>query len=282
MRTMAVMNTSSATGYPLGHSDPELDRLTTQARSLSPHTNLLLRRAGLAPGQRVLDIGCGVGDVSFIATQLVGETGHVVGIDRSRAAIETARERARFGGHKNVDFLVGDVTAPEVPGKFDAIVGRLVLMYLPDPVAALARLRSLLRLQGLIVMQESDLGSIGAEPEVPLITQLRDWFVAGFGRAGAATQMGSRLCSVMHRAGFLPEGSWVSQPSYVGPHLNQLDWFSDLARMLLPRLEEHGIASAGEVDVPTLAARLQAEAKSRDAIVFAPRLVGVWARHPKS
>jgi SAM-dependent methyltransferase len=275
------MNTHSA-GYPLGHSALELDRLTFQARMLASHTNLLFRRAGLSPGQRVLDIGCGAGDVSFIATQLVGETGHVVGIDRSQTAIETARERARFGGHKNVDFVVGDVTDPQVPGKFDAIVGRLVLMYLPDPVAALARLRSVLRLQGLIVMQEGDLTSIGAEPECPLITQLREWFVSGFARTGAATQMGSRLTSVMHRAGFSPEGSWVSQPSYVGPLLTQLDWFSDLTRTLLPTLEAHGIATAAEADVPTLTRRLEAEARARDAILFAPRLVGVWARHPRA
>jgi SAM-dependent methyltransferase len=276
------MNTSSSVDYPLGHSDQELDRLTTQARMLAAHTNILFRRAGISPGQRVLDIGCGVGDVSFIATQLVGETGQVVGMDRSQAAIETARERARFGGHRNVDFLVGDATDPQMPGKFDAIVGRLVLMYLPDPVATLARLRSLLRLQGVIVMQEGDLTSIGAEPEMPLLSQLREWVVAGFGRAGAATQMGSRLCSVMHQAGFAPEGSWVSQPSYVGPHLTQLDWFSDLAKMLLPTLEAHGIATASQLDVNTLAARLQADARARDAIVFAPRLVGVWARHPRS
>jgi SAM-dependent methyltransferase len=276
------MNTSSPTNYPLGHSAQELERLTTQARTLAAHTNLLFRRAGLAPGQRVLDIGCGAGDVSFIATQLVGETGQVVGVDGSRAAIETARERARFGGHKNVEFLVGDVTKPDVPGKFDAIVGRIVLMYLPDPVEALTRLRALLRLQGLIVMQEGDLTSIDSEPECPLVSQLREWFVAGLAASGVATQMGSRLCSVMHRAGFAPEGSWVSQPSQVGPHLSQLDWFSDLAKMMLPILETKGIATASDVDVPTLAARLQAEARARDAIVFAPRLVGVWARHPRS
>ncbi|HEU4625375.1 MAG TPA: class I SAM-dependent methyltransferase [Steroidobacteraceae bacterium] len=276
------MSTPSATTYPLGHSHQELERLTIQARTLAAHTNLLFRRAGLAPGQRVLDVGCGAGDVSFIATQLVGETGQVVGIDRSPAAIETARERARFGGHRNVEFIVGDATEPQVTGKFDAIVGRIVLMYMPDPVATLTRLRSLLRLQGFIVMQEGDLSSIGSEPECPLVTQLREWFVAAFAASGAETQMGSRLCSVLHRAGFAPEGSWVSQPSYVGPLLDELDWFSDLAKRIVPTLEAHGIATAAEVDVPTLAARLQAEARARDAIVFAPRLVGVWARHPRA
>jgi hypothetical protein len=64
--------------------------------------------------------------------------------------------------------------------------------------------------------------------------------------------------------------------------LSQLDWFSDLAKTMLPMLEAKGIASAADVDVPTLAARLEAEARARDAIVFAPRLVGVWARHPRT
>ena len=229
----------------------------------------------------MLDIGCGVGDVSFIATQLVGETGQVVGIDRSQAAIDTARERARFGGHKNVDFLVGDVTDPQVPGKFDAIVGRLVLMYLPDPAGGAGSPAQCAAVAGA----DRDAGGrphhrSAREPEVPLITQLREWFVAGFARVGAATQMGSRLCSVMHRAGFSPEGSWVSQPSYVGPHLTAARLvLGSRADDVADRSSANGITTAAGVDLPTLAARLQAEARARDAIVFAPRLVGVWARH---
>jgi ubiquinone/menaquinone biosynthesis C-methylase UbiE len=261
-----------------GHSERELERLSIQARDLAAHTTVLFRRAGIVPSHRVLDIGCGPGDVSFIAADLVGPTGRVVGIDRSPSAVNTARERALRGGHENVEFHVGDVTDVILPTQFDAIVGRLVLMYLPDPARALAHLQTFLRPHGIVVLQEGDPRTIDSEPECPLVTQIRDWMIAAFERTGCATNMGSRLSKVLHEAGFRPEGSWVSQPSYVGTGLSRLDWFADLTRTLVPTLEKAGIASPDSIQTDTLAARLVAEAHARHAIVYAPRLVGVWAR----
>src|SRR5262249_26275317 len=101
--TMANMD-SNTLDYPLGHSDRELERLATQARDLAAHTAILFRRAGIAAGHRVLDLGCGAGDVSFIAAEIVGPGGHVVGIDRSPTAIDAARNRARRSAHLNVTF----------------------------------------------------------------------------------------------------------------------------------------------------------------------------------
>jgi SAM-dependent methyltransferase len=279
--TMRPMNTDPLAyplAYPLGHSDRELERLAVQARDLAAHTTVLFRRAGISPGHRVLDLGCGPGDVSFIAAEIVGPQGSVVGIDRSPAAVETARERARRGGHGNVEFHVGDVAEVQPNGQFDVIVGRLVLMYLPNPARALARLRPFLRPHGLVVLQEGDVRSIGSEPECPLVSQIREWMVQAFARTGCAINMGSRLGAVVNAAGFKAQGSWVSQPSYVGTGLSRLDWFADLMRTLVPTLEQAGLVSSDTVQIDTLAARLVAEAHARNSIVFAPRLVGVWAR----
>src|SRR5712691_4803629 len=80
--------------YSLGHSDRELTRLRVQARLVNPITRRFLVEAGIAPGMRVLDVGSGVGDVAFLAAQLVGDTGEVVGTDRSAAALAVARGRA--------------------------------------------------------------------------------------------------------------------------------------------------------------------------------------------
>src|SRR5262249_26099103 len=84
--------------YILGHSDREIRRLIFQAALLRPITERLMRDAGIGPGMRVLDCGCGAGDVSMLAAELVGGSGTVVGIDRSRAAIGVAEERARAAG----------------------------------------------------------------------------------------------------------------------------------------------------------------------------------------
>ncbi len=274
---MHRMDTSS-NPYPLGHSERELERLAMQARDLAAHTTVLFRRAGISAGHRVLDLGCGAGDVSFIAAEIVGPSGHVVGVDRSLTAVEAARDRARSLGHLNVTFKVGDASDLTIAGEFDVIVGRLVLMYLPDPVKALRQLQRYLRPQGLVVLQEGDPRTIDSEPECPLVSQIRGWMVAALERTGCATDMGSRLARVLHQAGFRPDGSWVSQPSYVGASLARLDWFADLARTLVPTLERTGIASPQLVQPDVLAARLVAEASARHAIVFAPRLVGIWAR----
>ena len=82
--------------YVLGHSDRELDRLQVQARLIEPITRTFFSDAGLAPGMRVLDIGSGAGDVAFLAAELVGEEGEVVGIDRASAAA-CDRDGARRG-----------------------------------------------------------------------------------------------------------------------------------------------------------------------------------------
>jgi SAM-dependent methyltransferase len=274
---MAAMDTPIV-DYPLGHSDRELERLATQARDLAAHTAILFRRAGIAAGHRVLDLGCGAGDVSFIAAEIVGPAGHVIGLDRSPAAVDAARERARRSAHLNVTFKVGDVSDPKLGTDFDAIVGRLVLMYLPDPVKALRQLQQLLRPHGLMVLQEGDARTIDSEPECPLISQIRNWMITALERSHCASNMGSRLAALLHQAGYRAEGSWVSQPSYVGTTLSRLDWFADLARTLAPTLENNGIAPPQAVQGDTLAARLVAEAAARHAIVYAPRLVGVWAR----
>src|SRR5262249_51529117 len=76
--------------YLLGHSAHELGRLSAQAQLYAPFILAFLRAAGIAAGMRVLDVGCGGGDVSVLVAHLVGPTGEVVGIDRSAAAVEAA------------------------------------------------------------------------------------------------------------------------------------------------------------------------------------------------
>jgi len=73
-----------AAPYVLGHSAQELERLMLRARLYDPFTSQVFRDAGLAPGMRVLDVGAGSGDVSFLAARLVGPTGQVVGVEVTR------------------------------------------------------------------------------------------------------------------------------------------------------------------------------------------------------
>ena len=113
---------SSDTGYQLGSDAAELERLDLQGRVLAPATRKILETVGLGSGMRVLDLGSGAGDVAFVAAELVGSAGEVVGLDQSPESVAKATLRAEVRGLPNVRFVVGDVHDQASDGPYDAIV----------------------------------------------------------------------------------------------------------------------------------------------------------------
>src|SRR5512138_970953 len=114
--------------YILGHQDNELDRLIKQAQFYGDLTKHVLQLAGLQPGMRVLDVGCGAGDVSFLAAQFVGPKGQVIGVDKSSEAIAFASRRAASARLTNMQFVASDLLELQLAEPVDALIGRLVLM----------------------------------------------------------------------------------------------------------------------------------------------------------
>ncbi|MCE8546419.1 class I SAM-dependent methyltransferase [Ruegeria pomeroyi] len=114
------------------------------AASFAPVVGLLLDRAELKPGQRVLDIGCGLGDVTLAAGRTVGPCGHVLGVDISAPFLERARERAE--GMENVGFARADAqTEPFPPAARDAMISRFGMMFFSDNVAAFTNIAGALK-----------------------------------------------------------------------------------------------------------------------------------------
>jgi ubiquinone/menaquinone biosynthesis C-methylase UbiE len=136
------------------------DRLERQGAFFRDLTEDVWKRAGLRDGMRVLDLGCGVGDTSLLAARLVGRFGVAVGVDRSAKAIDVAQRRATTARPRNsVQFVVADLDTfvPDEP--FDALVGRLVLLYLRDPAATLRRLSAYVRPRGCRLSRNGDAAS---------------------------------------------------------------------------------------------------------------------------
>ncbi len=165
--------------YTMGRSDEETQRLMERSRLIEPLTRRFLKSAGIKAGMRVLDIGCGAGDVSLIAAELVGSEGEIVGVDMNPEIVETARMRVREAGNDNVPFIAGDVQTLDLGERFDALVGRLVLMYLPDPTVALKQLLTRLHPGSIVMFQEIDFTITRSyrNPDTPLTSQLSDWIV---------------------------------------------------------------------------------------------------------
>ncbi len=80
--------------YVLGQAPEAIRRLLKQGQLLNPFTRKVLEEAGITTGMNVLDLGCGPGDVSLLAAELVGETGRVLGIDTNPAVLQIAQARA--------------------------------------------------------------------------------------------------------------------------------------------------------------------------------------------
>jgi ubiquinone/menaquinone biosynthesis C-methylase UbiE len=130
----------STAQYAFSDRAQEQRRLATQAELLDPLTERVFREAGLGTGMRVLDLGSGSGDVAILAARLVGREGQVIGVERDSEAVAWATDRVAQVGLSNVRFIEGDAqTLDGIADGFDAAVGRLVLMYLPDPATALRR-----------------------------------------------------------------------------------------------------------------------------------------------
>ena len=109
---------ASSTGYALGYAEAEKQRLVRQAVRFEPILEAFLRDAGIREGDRVLDIGSGLGDVSLALGRLVSYRGAVLGLERDAASIEIARARVATIGMRNVEFVQGDV------GSFDSAAAR--------------------------------------------------------------------------------------------------------------------------------------------------------------
>jgi SAM-dependent methyltransferase len=267
--------------YVLGYSEQEQKRLLWQASFLRGWTERFFRAAGLGPGMRVLDLGCGMGDVSLLAAEFVGPNGSVVGIDRDVAAINQARKwTAPQGCSAFISFVEADVNTFHSEELFDAVVGRFVLLYQPDPVATLRQLSRMVSPGGLFVFHECDFGSpVAMWPETPPLWQRTMQLLAEvFRRAGTPPDFGLRLTRTFLDAG-LPRPSILAEVPVGGePGSYLYGWVAQSVRSALPRIEQFSLATAEEIQIETLASRLEDEVVSRGIQLIGPTQFGAWIR----
>lgn len=120
---------------------------------LAAAQDALLARAALAPGERVLDVGCGTGLVTFAAARAVDANGAVLGVDLSGAMVDAAQQRAAADGAPNTRFARMDAAQLDLPDAgFDVVLCALGLMYVPEPERALREMRRVLRPGGRLVV----------------------------------------------------------------------------------------------------------------------------------
>ena len=272
--------------YVLGHATAELERLERQAALFAPVTREVLQQAGVGPGQRVMDIGCGAGDVSLLLADLVGPTGFVVGVDRADAAVVAARRRAAARGLSHVEFRQGDLEALDVD-PVDAVVGRFVLMHQADPARALAQVSSRVRSGGRIVMVESHLDAFRSSwpswpswPSSSAYATVIDLVCRTVAAAGGRTDMGLRLRSAFLEAG-LADPEVAAHAVVAGAKIRELcRYWGDSLRSMAASAAHLGVAQLTESAIAALERAMEDELDSPGAVMVAPLVVTAWSVKP--
>lgn len=266
--------------YALGHSSRELDRLSFQGTVFAPHTRQLLIDAGLTAGMHVLDVGSGGGDVSFLAADLVGSGGYVLGVDRSPEAVMRARTRAFRRNLRNVNFEIGDPAAMHFDKPFDAIIGRFVLMYQDDPAASLRSMMRHLREGGVVAFHEVDSTSCRSWPAAPVFDTAARWLIDALRGSGARPELGLEMHSLFLDCG-LPEPVMRMDALLSGDEDSPVyKLLAEAVRTLIPTLEKLNIVSAAQVQIDSLADRMRQEVIAKRGVAISYGLVGAWAKKP--
>ena len=271
---------SSRDGYIMGSSDAELARLRLQADYLEPVTRRLIKEAGIGPGMRVLDIGCGAGDVSVLLAQAVGPSGRVVAIDREERAIAMARSREREAGHGRIEFVLAADDTLAVDQPFDAAVGRYVLFHQADPVAMVRRAAASVRSGGVVAFHEM-VTSVDAfaVPPLDLWTRVARLGFAAVRAAFPYPDAGGRLAPIFADAD-LPAPDIFCECVVGGPESLAIPWLVTSCQTMLPIMDRLGLDRSAVGDFSTLRERLVAAARpARTQFILNPQACA-WTVRP--
>ena len=286
---MSIPDSALTDTYALGRSDAETQRLIRQGQIYNPFTRQFLATAGISSGMKVLDLGSGAGDVALLVADLVGPRGTVVGIDMNAAILDVARARVRAVGWTNVTFLAGEISqlaSAALATDFDAVVGRLVLMFLANPVDVIHCLLDHLRPGGIVAFQEIDvIHALLAFPPAPLLERVKQWMVpcpVQLPPGAFNPQMGLSLYHTFLAAGLRAPQLRLDAPIGGGGDWPGYEYLAATVRSLQPVLQRMGMvppadAENGWGDLDTLADRLRDEAVSQQGVQVLPLLIGAWA-----
>ncbi len=272
---------ADSSAYALGYSELEHQRLMRQDERWRSSTELLFREAGVAEGQRVLDLGSGIGDVAMTVARIVGRYGEVVGVELDGPSAMRARERTAAAGFTNITILESDILEVNYKQPFDAVVGRFVLQFLPDPTRALQHVLGLLRSGGSVAFQE-----VAWSPALAANAHLPLWSACGrvtresIRRTGANTDSGLALHKIFVEAG-LPRPT-IRAEMKLGTSRELVLWAHDLLMSIRARAHPDAADPALEVlgDLATLGDRLMAEVRDTRCAVASITAVGAWAQLP--
>lgn len=258
-----------AGAYALRLSADEIERYRTMARRARAQEADLWERAGLRPGARVVDVGCGPGAMLLALAGCVGAGGAVAGVDADPEAVATARSLLRDAGVPAVAVHHARAEATGLPeGAFDVAVMRHVLAHNGGAEQRLvAHLAGLIRPGGHVYLLDVDAAAMSTTPTLPAIDDLAERYRRWHADRGNDLRVGRRLAALARGAGLeveefrgwfdiatIPPGvrgpAWAARDALVASGLADAD---DLERWAAAHEEMDGWAARPEVMIAVFA-----------------------------
>ena len=268
-----------AQAYLLGYSEDEELRLKRQAGELRQESAWLFDRISLGAGSRAIDLGCGPQGVLDLLSERVGSTGHVIGIERNRDSVAMARRFVADRALKNVEVIQGDATTTGLPGCFDLVHARLVLVNVPYVEAVVREMVRLARPGGVVASHEADYVSHFCDPPLRAWDRLFEIFKAYSYAHGIDLFVGRRTHRLLRQAGLVDIE--VNPVIHVYPHgHNRRLIFWHFLQNVRDRILEDELVAESEFS--ELTAELKEHLDRPDTLVVSHLFFQVWGRKPLS
>ncbi len=190
-----------------------------------------------------------------------------------------AKARAANAGLNNVTFLQSDIGEIESGKPFDAVVGRFILEFVPDPRAVVRSLSELLRPGGVLAVQDACWAPfLQLTSHLPLRAKCASLIYQAFQGSGANMNMELTLYRTFQEVGLPPPHMRVEVP--IGDDPDFARWIYDILCSVRPHMRQQGLSCEAVGNFETLLQRLQAEAAAAKTFGACSCLVGAWSRRP--
>jgi SAM-dependent methyltransferase len=227
--------------YVLGTHEEELARLGLQHRVWRSVTLDCWQKAGITIGKRVLDVGAGPGYAAVDLTEIVGPSGEVVALERSKNFVEALKETRRARSLTNIKIHELDLMTDDLPnGDYDFSWCRWVVSFVNDPALLVKKLANVMAKGSIAIFHEyGHYETWHFFPRMPMQERFREHVIATWRESGGEPDGAAALPSLLAESGFVIRST---RPHIfcVRPNDYMWQWPATFIEIYLPRLIEMG------------------------------------------
>lgn len=256
--------------YIIGGGAEGKARLNVLAQVLEPFTKSLLKKNGLGLGQKLLDVGCGGGNVSRMAAQIVGDAGNVTAVDFDATIIQL--NRAEVPQLPQLHYENISAYDIEYSNEFDIAYSRFLLSHLTQPALALQNIVQSVRPGGSVVIEDVQFSGHICYPSNAAFDTYVTWYISLAKQRSQQPEIGPSLMNLLHEAGLQSINFDIIQPAY---QYGDGKW---MAYLTLARIKDGIIAEkiASEDEIDAVLSELKDFTNNKDSFMSLPRIFRAW------